>query len=254
MKPRKAPANQAQQSTSSMRTVEVTADPDINPSMILRRYIDLPKFVDLLYSRTLYLRRADGFPDRFEGALTPAMRSAMDEAYKSGKTDKNADYFYRRCRLGNFVSCWTIGSGDSMALWQLYGGLRTCLAITTTVKKLIGVALSFKEPSLVHRVKYINHVDNPDMIVGQYSDMLQYKHESYAYENELRLIVPRQHDGWDNNPTSLRLPLANLNDLVRSVVVAPEAEDWFFDAVIDLTRRYELKTPVRRSKLAFMQI
>ena len=141
-----------------------------------------------------------------------------------------------------------------MALWQLYGGLKTCLAITTTVKKLIGMALSWKEPTLIHRVKYINHVKNPNMIVGRYSDMLQYKHESYAYENELRLIVPRQDNGWKDNPLFLRLPLTNLGDLVRSVVVAPEAEDWFFDAVKDLSRRYELDAPVRRSKLAFMQI
>lgn len=237
-----------------MHPVEVTVDPDIKPSTILRRYIDLPRFLDLLHSRTMYLRRADGFSDRFEGALTPTIRKAMDEAHRSGKTNHSADYFYRRSRVGNFVSCWTIGAGDSMALWQLYGGLKTCLAITTTVKKLIGMALSWKEPALIHRVKYINHVKNPDMIVGHYSDMLQYKHESYGYERELRLIVPRQGKGREDNPPFLRLPLAHPGDLVRSVVVAPEAEDWFFDAVNDLSRRYGLDAPVHRSKLASMRI
>lgn len=234
--------------------MEVTVDPDVKPSMILRRYIDLPKFLDLLHSRTMYLRRADGFSDRFEGALTPAFRKAMDEAHKNGGMKLSADDFYRRTRVGNFVSCWTIGAGDSMALWQLYGGLKTCLAITTTVNKLIQVAHSWKEPALIHRVKYINHLKNPDMIVGQYSDMLRYKHESYAYEKELRLIVPRQDIRWEKNPQFLRLPLTNFSELVRSVVVAPAAEDGFFDAVNDLSRRYGLDAPVRRSKLAFMRI
>ena len=238
----------------SINSGKVTTDPDIKLSAILRRYLDLPKFLDLLHSRTLYLRRADGFSDRFEGALTPAIRSAMDEAYKEGKSNHNADYFYRRSRMGNFVSCWTIGARDNMALWQLYGGLKTCVAITTTVEMLVRIALSWQKPALIHRVKYIDHVKNPDMIVGHYSEMLRYKHESYSYEKELRFIVPRQGKGWGDNPEYLRLPMKNVSDLVRSVVVAPEAEDWFFDAINDLSRRYELDAPIRRSKLAFMKV
>lgn len=237
-----------------MGSARIAVDPGAKPSMILRRYIDLPKFLDLLCSRTVYLRRADGFSDRFEGALTPAFRKAMDQGYKSGETKLRADEFYRRTRVGNFVNCWTIGAGDSMALWQLYGGVKTCLAITTTVKKLMEVALSWKQPALIHRVKYIDHVSNPDMVVGHYSDMLRYKHKSYAYEKELRLIVPRQDADWEKNPEFLRLPIANLHDLVRSVVVAPEADDSFFDVVSDLSSRYGLDAPVRRSKLSFMRV
>jgi hypothetical protein len=125
--------------------IDVGVDPDVKLKTILRRYIDLPKFLDLLHSRTMYLRRADGFPDRFEGALTPAFRKAMDDAHKSGDLKLSAADFYRRTREGNFVSCWSIGARDSTALWQLYGGgLKTCLAITTTVKKLIQVAHSWK--------------------------------------------------------------------------------------------------------------
>jgi len=92
------------------------------------------------------------------------------------------------------------------------------------------------------------------MLIGKYSDVLRYKNESYAYENELRLIVPRQGKGWESNPQAIRLPISKLSDLVRSVVVAPEAENWFYDAVSDLCKRYELDAPVRRSKLAFMPV
>jgi hypothetical protein len=107
---------------------------------------------------------------------------------------------------------------------------------------------------MMHRVKYIDHMDNPDMIVGRYSEMLRYKHTSYAYENELRLIVSRQGDGWENNPCFLRLPLPELGDLIESVVVAPEAEGWFYDAVDDLSQRYGFGGSVQRSKLSFVRI
>lgn len=75
---------------------EVTTDPDIKLGASVRRYLDLPKFLHLLHSRSLYLRRADGFTDRFEGALTPVFRRALDEAHKKGELERNADYFYWR--------------------------------------------------------------------------------------------------------------------------------------------------------------
>jgi hypothetical protein len=237
-----------------MQSSEVTADPNVKPDMILRRYMDLPKLLDLLLTRRLYLRRADGFPDRFEGALTPIFRHAMDEAHKQGKTKDNAEYFYRRSRMGNFVSCWTIGAKDNMALWQLYGGVKTSVVVTSTVEKLILVAMSWPERTLLHRVRYIDHSKNPDMVIGDYTEMLRYKNESYSYENELRIIVPRQGRNWKNNPLGIRLPVPQLSDLVRSIVVAPEAEDWFFDAVQDLCEKYHLQVPVRRSKLAYMTV
>jgi hypothetical protein len=40
--------------------IDVGVDPDVKLKTILRRYIDLPKFLDLLHSRTMYLRRATG--------------------------------------------------------------------------------------------------------------------------------------------------------------------------------------------------
>src|SRR5687767_1875812 len=103
----------------------VVTDADLKQHQIVRRYLDLPKFLDLLRSRSLYLRRADGFTDRFEGALTPAIRAALDEAHKGGQINYTADEFYHRARGGSFVSCWNLGAKDNMALWQLYGGAGT---------------------------------------------------------------------------------------------------------------------------------
>lgn len=235
-----------------MAPIEVYIDPDLKQGTLLRRYLDLPKFLDLLHSRHLYLRRADGFSDRLEGALIPNFRRAMDAAYKRGETQHNADYFYRRARTGNYVSCWSLGGKDNMALWQLYGGLKTTLAITTTVERLIRLSLEWKQQALIHRVSYIDHSKNPDMVVGFYTDVLRYKNEAYSYEKELRLIIPRQGKNYETNPIGIRLPVAQPSDFVRSVVLAPEAEPWFVEVVRDLCLRYDLKVPVRQSKLAFM--
>lgn len=233
-----------------MLPIQVSASPGLRRSAILRRYMDLAKLLDLLHSKSLYLRRADGFTDRLEGALFPALRRSMDQSHARGELKHNADYFYKRARLGSYVSCWTIGAGDNMALWQLYGGVRTSVAVTTTVDQLIRVCLSWGRSSLLQKVEYIDHLKKKTFVIGRYTDVLQYKNTAYSYEDELRIIVPAQNEGWEQNPIGARLPVLNLNDLVRSIVVAPEADEHFKRSVEDLCRKYELHAPVRRSKLS----
>lgn len=237
-----------------MTSPSISSDHNINQNAILRRYMDLPKLLDLLHSRKLYFRRADGFSDRLEGALFPSLRASIDKRHEDGSGDHNADYFYRRARVGNYVSCWTMSGKDSMALWQLYGGPRNSVVITTTVDRMVKTAYSWGRSVHICRAKYVDHLKMQNYIVGNYMDVLQFKHEAYRHEKELRVIVPQQGEGWESNPIGLRLPIENLDELVRSVVVAPEAENEYFNAIKGLCSRYGLRSPVRRSKLAFVPV
>jgi hypothetical protein len=231
-------------------SVEVSVDRELRQSQILRRYVDLPKLLDLLHSKCLYLRRADGFADRLEGALFPSLRSGLDESHARGESKDNADDFYRKARTGSYVSCWSIGARDNMALWQLYGGAKTCVAVTTTVERLVRLAREWNEPALLHKVQYVDHRRVSTYVIGRYTDVLRFKNDAFKYEEELRLVVPRFGRNWKRNPLGLRLPIADPNTLVRSIVLAPEAEPWFIDAIQGLCAKYGLKSPVRRSTLA----
>ena len=237
-----------------MKAINFTADPGISQSSVLRRYMDLPKLLDLLHTNSLYFRRADGFADRLEGALFPSLRKGLDHEFAHGRVPYDANHFYRRARVGNYVSCWTMGAKDNMALWQLYGGVRNSIVVTSTVDQLIGCGLSWNRRMHLHKVRYVDHRHVPTYVVGNYTDVLQYKNDAYKFEKELRLVVPQQGDDWEDNPMSIRMPLARLDDLVRSVVVAPEADSDYFDAVKGLCKRYELNAPVRRSMLAVMPV
>ena len=228
---------------------EVHRDTDLKDGTQLRRYLDLPKYIALLRSSSLYLRRADRFTDRLEGALTPAIRRAIDSTRAEDLGAESTEVFYRRCRMGTFVSCWTLGAKDNMALWQLYGGASTSVAVNTTVRRLTSVCLTWGELVLLHKVRYIDHFENPNMVIGRYSDPLQFKHEAYDFEREVRVMLPRQ-EGWERNPEGLQRSVPDLSALVTSVVVAPEAGAWFFELVQDITQRYGLKVPVRMSALA----
>lgn len=237
-----------------VNAAQLQADKDIRQSSILRRYMDLPKLLDLLSTSKLYCRRADGFSDRLEGALFPSFRRSLDEAFARGEVQNNADYFYQRSRVGNYVSCWTLGARDNMAFWQLYGGVKTSIAVTTTVDRLIHCALSWGRPTILHKVRYVDHRRVKTYTMGRYTDVLQYKSDAYKYEREVRLLVPQQDDGWEANPINIRLPLSSPDAQVRSIVIAPEADPNFVDQVRELCARYGLKAPVRRSMLSFVPV
>ena len=233
-----------------MHPPEVHVTPSLSRRRILRRYMDLAKLLDLLHTRHMYLRRADGFLDRLEGALFPTFRKSINAAHRTGELEYDADYFYSRSRLGNYVSCWTLGAQDNMALWQLYGGTRSSIAVTTTVDSLIRLCLSWRRSAHIKQVQYVDHRKVKTYVIGRYTDVLEYKNLAYTYEDELRVIVPAQDHGWEGNEAGLRLPITDLNAFVRSIVVAPEADPNFKEAVEGLCRKYGLNAPVRRSVLA----
>ncbi len=228
----------------------ITADPEIKTSSILRRYMDLPKLLDLLHSKKMYFRRADGFDDRLEGALFPSLRELIDEEYAKGNLEYDSNEFYRKGRENNYVSCWSIGAKDNMALWQLYGGVKSSVAITTTVKRIIENTFEWNRPVHLYKVKYIDHKNIKNYSIGAPRDVLQYKSYAYRYESELRMVTP-SHDKHEGS-MGIRLQLKSIDSLIRSIVLAPEADDAFVEAISDLCKRYGIKAPVRRSRLSFI--
>ena len=235
-----------------MKEPNITSDPGIKATSLLRRYMDLPKLLDLLYSRSLYFRRADGFVDRLEGALFPSLRELLDEEHTKGTIQYNADVFYKKAREENYVNCWTIGAKDNMALWHLYGGSKSSVAITSTLEKLVDCAFYWKRSMHFHKVKYVEHKRVRNYIIGAPREVLQYKNDAYKYEKELRIVMPKISS--DKQSLGIRLQLKSLDSLIRSVVVSPDADDHFVKAVTDLCKQYGLKAPVRRSKLSFIPI
>lgn len=233
-----------------MSNFEVATDTDLGLKTTLRRYMDLPKFLDLLHFEALYLCRADSFADRLEGALFPSHRELIERAHGAGYKTESAETFYRRGRAGNYVSCWTRGNRDSMALWRLYGGTGPSVAVVTSIEQLVQVALSWNRRVVIHRVKYVEHANVKTYVVGAYTDMLQYKHVAYKYENEVRLIVPQQDGIWESNPIGIRLKLLNLNRFIRSIVISPEASPEFVQVVRDVASKYGVQARINQSSLA----
>ena len=230
----------------------VTSDTTLKRDLILMRYLDLAKFIDLISTKTLYVASAVDFDDQLEGTLPEQRR----ESYQ---TDPVAIEYYgsapvqdseHQNRVKTNISCWTRGPKDNMALWKIYGASKQSIAIITTFDKLLQSTLLWKKKNLscvtFKEVVYIDHTGNlPDGLYPLNYDIFGLKHEAYSFENEVRMIITRNSL---EEPSPLRLKV-NLNDIIKKIIVSPGAGEWFYDLVKSVSKRYQIKAPVEHSKL-----
>jgi hypothetical protein len=218
--------------------------------LVLRKYLDLPKFIDLIRTSELYLRQAARFEDVLEGTLPEQLRS------RAHKTVGNPTVFEKRNRERAYLSCWSLGARDNMALWKLYGGSTQSVAITTTIGRLTKVAPTWAVHGdvEVRKIRYVDFAGEilPDGAYGYGKDLFSLKHDAYSYENEVRIVITRLLlKKRKPLPEAVRVPV-DLDTFIRSVVVAPNAGKWFHELVTDLSEKYNLRSPVRQSELTFL--
>lgn len=220
---------------------------------ILRRYLDLPKFIDLLRTQRLYLRRADLFQDKFEGSFTPSLRAAIEEAYVVNKIDFSYEKFKKELREGVYINCWSLGANDNMALWEIYGKSEASVAVQTTIKRLRGEITEWHESGTTSlgKVEYIKHWRDPAIDILPYSNVFRYKVVAYEFEREVRIIHDRMGQNFEKSEkeSGIHMPV-QINQLLTRIVVSPSAQPWFIELVKDVMKKYGINVPVRPSKLA----
>lgn len=231
----------------------MTADKALHSDDVLRRYMDVPKFISLLQSSSLFLCRADRFPDRFEGSFTEGTKQLIEQSYKKYHIACSYPHFKQQLRQGVFISCLSLGIDDNMALWKLYGQSNDCVAITTTVSQMKQALDGYKGVGQLYlrRVEYIRHWKNPEILIKPYSNIFRYKTVGFSFEKEVRIILDRHHETFDadQKDEGVHIPIL-LNSFLRSIVASPEASPWFKRVVDEISRKYDLKCPIRTSVMA----
>jgi len=233
--------------------ITVPIDESLKEGNVLRRYLDMPRFISFLKSSSLYLCRSDLFPDKFEGSFTVSVKEAIGNAYKKNRIEYTYEKFKKELREGVFINCWSLGADDNMALWKLYGKTDDCVAITTTVAKLRTALGNFTGQGRLslRKVEYIKHWKDPKIEVKPYSNVFKYKTVGYAFENEVRIILDRFDQTFEatSKDEGVALPV-NLGKFLRSVVVSPECSPWFKAVVQDIADKYGVICPIRNSSMS----
>jgi hypothetical protein len=233
-----------------------------DPDMPLWRYMDLSKFLALLEDESLFFARADTMADRFEGAMGPVNAALRPQLYG----DHYPVFYPQIARLTEsmrrftYLSCWHASEHESAAMWGLYQRDGRGIAVRSTFERLTK-SLRDDRSVFVGMVHYVNY-DQQFIPEGNSLAPYVYKRASFEHEQELRAVTqdlgratstsPEGGSTLDLDaigPAGLKIPV-DIAQLIESVYIAPEAEDWFAVLVERLVRRYGHEWPVRHSDLA----
>ena len=148
---------------------------------VLWRYMDFTKFVDLVVTTELYLRRVDLLDDPREGLFKdPEWTRLLQRTDDMAPSTENS-------RSLSFVNCWCEGADESRAMWDLYGANARGIAIKTTMNSVRSAIGGSDLPIYIGRVEYVDwkqHDRDPGNLIG----MCVRKSEGYRHEREVRLL------------------------------------------------------------------
>ncbi len=197
-----------------------------DPHAIIWRYLNFSKFVALLEGGVLYFPYTEQFSDAREGM------------------DRRAPHAPGPARARAAVSSWHASDHESEAMWRLYSPIQEALALRSTYARL-----REQLPECV-RIHLVQYVDAPDYDAADPLAAYFYKRKAYEHEKELRAVTDRPPPGTDavEDAGGWGFPV-DPQRLVERVYVSPFAQEWFFNLLEKVCRRYRLNIHVERSEL-----
>jgi hypothetical protein len=182
----------------------------LRPETPVWRYMDYDRVVEMIEGEEIHFHRSDSFSDPLEGSVPRAVRDMSDKTYDEVAEDNdNAKETLRsafeRIRKVTFLNCWHLNTGESMAMWRLYGKSNKTVAIKSTVGRL---SRAIEEPSggvtVIAPVFYADYDSSyedldrasrkaVDIVFSAdraptMHDLYQMKESSFRHESEVRII------------------------------------------------------------------
>lgn len=253
---------------------------EIHPSLttphdgtVLWRYLNFPKFLDLLERRALRFMRLDKLEDPLEGKWTDSEMEYLlsFQPRPSVPGTAMAEGAFRsaqQTRLSTFVSCWRQGQDESMAMWDIYRRGGCVIAVKSTIGRLKEAMANFEKPVHIAEVKYVDWKDTPwdnNLLAICVRKELAYRHEAevraviWDVELEARgrlLIGSKYAPKWMGNLERLQEEVPCHKEitfdpvqLITEVVLGPREKEWIYTLLKRIMERYGLPQPVIASKL-----
>lgn len=241
-----------------MATMYSLGDVNVLPESIIWRYYDLPKFLSLLASSSVYFCRIDKLQDSSEGRVTII---PPDYAWVKEKDSKSIEICPPNpLRSEVFVNCWYHNKDESYAMWKLYLQGKDGVAIKTSIDFF---KQSINDSNLTERkidyIRYdtgaIYHRDKDDDLTN--FDRLFYKDSSFSHENEYRFALDSRNFEESNSKSYVGNKVGinckvDLNLLIKEIYLAPHMGQWQKNLIKDLLCKYSLSSiPIKVSKLNY---
>lgn len=244
------------------------------------RYLTFSKFISLLAYGALWFPKLNILQDQFEGALPIQTKKIMQQDNEKWKKvlspeshwqiDKMVDNNIKDGRELTVVNCWFLSKAESTKMWDNYVKNNEGVAIKSTVRKLATCVYLEPDFSCIGKVKYINFESHgmSSYEAHQAQERAFLKSQIFASEQEIRLstmnfktpacvamdgipytqeqVTGKNMNNFENLGLYIRM---NIEKLIDTIVIAPQATDWFELLIKRIVGMSKLNIQVKRSEL-----
>lgn len=253
----------------------------------LYRYLTFNRFLETL-DKGLFIPKASLFEDRWEAMMhwmhvyleernaEQMLLSAGHEAKVPTLSEYCITETHKNIYEGKkevYVSCWNRSDHECVAMWKVYGKDKNAVMLETNAKELTDAFDDFDNSkewmACLTELDYVLPGDRRyDKVLNGKEPIwqndfaggfltfrfhctfggLQYKHISYAFENEYRLLAAHKERGERQN-NGIVLPLRK-SSFIKRVILQPDSSDIFKDIVQDCLKKNNFSdVPVEKSFL-----
>jgi hypothetical protein len=226
--------------------------PDLSLEQKIWRYVDLTKLVLMLTRRALYFAPLSDLDDPYEGYMprcdaeafakiqreqffnrlpifkeqAKAQGHDLDYVFDLIEADARQKLSFREIRRGFGVSCWHANDHESEAMRRFYSALGCGIAIESTVRQLRDV-LDPTPGITIGRIEY-KDFDKAKIVKGADPHILMCKRPSFAYEQEVRAMLPLPQPGEGKEVA------CDLSRLVTCIHMSPKATPGFSEVIAEI--------------------
>jgi len=211
------------------------------------RYMGLDKFLYLLTEKKLYFCRSDKFRDPWEGIWPKnIVQWLKSEEFKNSVGGNDADgllSFSSELKKVNFINCWHNNSHQSAAMWDLYAGDGSSIAIKSSIDR-IKRGIICEEDFYIGEVQYLDYEQDS---IWDFNMLLPFfmKRNSFKHEEEVRILIQKipTQDGQANFEDALDFLFVevDLAILINEIYISPTAPKWMRQILEKIIKKFDLE-------------
>lgn len=244
------------------------------------RYLTFSKFISFLAYGALWFPKLNILQDQFEGVLPTQTKKTMQQDNEKWKKvfpfeshwqiDEMVNNNIKDGRELTVVNCWFLGKEESATMWDNYVKNNEGVAVKSTIRKLATNVYLEPEFSCIGKVKYVDFELHEISLhkAQQAQERAFLKRLCFSHEQEIRLstmnfktsacvamdgipYTQEQITGKNmNNFENLGLYISvDIEKLIDTIVIAPQATNWFELLIKRIVSMSKLNIQVKRSEL-----
>ncbi len=190
--------------------------------IIIWRYIDLWKFLDIIDNDKLYMSRADQFEDKLEGRIPHHKVRSSSSPNPLKQIDTVSENVLKK---HTFISSWNANNFELYPLWKIYTESNSSIAIKSTIIKLKeSIKAEETLTQYIGQIKYVRP-DTDYTFEGNTFQLFFEKRDYFAFENEVRILVDypyKDNDELLQLPNGIKIDI-DPEKLIDEILLAPGA-------------------------------